>query len=803
MTSPPLPTSGSPAGLEAGPSRFRGRDKIFELVFFASGFAALLYQMVWQRLLAFFGGADVYSVTIIVSAFMGGLGFGSLAGGHLADRLGRRGRLLAFVGSELAIAAFGLVSVSLFYDVLYLRLGPRGLSQGAMAGVLFLTLLWPTFFMGMSLPLLARALTREGEPPSQRVAALYGWNTLGAAVGSLVTVWVLARAVGFRAAVQAGAVLNLASAAAALLAMRGYGYGRPPGAAEDVARAPEAAARPAAFGLGVWIVLYGLSGYVALSLEILWFRVLGIILKSNAFTFATLLSIYLAGVGLGALLGNRWARGSSRPATSFLALQAGLAVYAGTSLMVFLLLVERTGFLRPLLEYLGSYEPMELRAALRALRDWPGGVASVAPEGRRLAWMFITLYGVVPLFLIGAPTLMMGMSFPFLQKSAQTDLASLGRRVGWLQAANIVGSMLGSVVTGLLLLHWLGSAWTLRLLIALGGVFLVLLPGAARREGGGSSGRARPLALAVTAAAVALSPSPSNLWSKLHAARAQDVVFAEDGSGLALVKQEPGGEKSVVFANGIGQSQMPYGGFHTVLGALPAMIHPRPERVAVIGLGSGETLFAIGGRAETRSLDSIEIVEPQLETLLRLDRRRNYPGLRALLADPRVRHTFTDGRAFIMRGRTSYDLIEADALRPTSAYAGNLYSYEYFDLLRRHLTPGGFAVTWVPTARTLSSLLKAFPHVLTFRGLALGSEQPIAFDRAVVRARLEHPITRRYYEAGRVDIAAVLSPYLEAGPVVYGPGFNRSALDDINSDLFPKDEYLWGRSVGPRSLASP
>jgi spermidine synthase len=104
-----------------------------------------------------------------------------------------------------------------------------------------------------------------------------------------------------------------------------------------------------------------------------------------------------------------------------------------------------------------------------------------------------------------------------------------------------------------------------------------------------------------------------------------------------------------------------------------------------------------GGRPETTVIDSIEIVEPALETLRRLNGYRPYPGLVALLKDPRVQHYFTDGRAFLMRQPAQYDVIEADALRPNSSLAGNLYSVEYFELLRDRLRPGGFAVTWSPT----------------------------------------------------------------------------------------------------------
>src|SRR6187200_1977396 len=115
----------------------------FLLVFFASGFAALLYQIIWQRLLTFFGGADVYSVTIIVSAFMGGLGFGSLAGGYAADRLSGRGRLLAFAGCELAVALFAVFSTNIYYDFLYLRLGALVMPKVALGAIIFGVTLWP------------------------------------------------------------------------------------------------------------------------------------------------------------------------------------------------------------------------------------------------------------------------------------------------------------------------------------------------------------------------------------------------------------------------------------------------------------------------------------------------------------------------------------------------------------------------------------------------------------------------------------------------------------------------------------
>jgi spermidine synthase len=174
------------------------------LLFFASGFAALLYQTIWQRLLGFFSGVDVYSVTITVAAFMGGLGCGSLACGHLADRLSAKHRLLAFGLAEGIIALFALGSKWLYYDLLYVKWHALAHSPVLLPVVLFISLLIPTFCMGMTLPILARTFTPKIEAASAVVGYLYGVNTLGAAVGALITPWVLLRRFAFPDILQIG-----------------------------------------------------------------------------------------------------------------------------------------------------------------------------------------------------------------------------------------------------------------------------------------------------------------------------------------------------------------------------------------------------------------------------------------------------------------------------------------------------------------------------------------------------------------------------------------------------------------------
>lgn len=269
----------------------------------------------------FFSGADVFSVTIIVVAFMGGLGVGGLAGGRLADRFGPQASLWAFAIAELLVGTFGLVSKPLYYDVVYVRFAHLAGTPAIVAAALIASLFWPTFLMGLSLPLLGRALTGSVEAAGRVLGSLYGWNTLGAATGAFVSTWVLLPRFGLERSLWIAAAVNFVCAAsAALLAAKGVAVSRDarvtaqPEAHDS--RLPPSESR----SFRTWVLIYGLTGFIALALEITWFRLLDVILKSTTFTFGTLLGVYLSGLGLGAALGARGVAQSRRPGTTFLLL---------------------------------------------------------------------------------------------------------------------------------------------------------------------------------------------------------------------------------------------------------------------------------------------------------------------------------------------------------------------------------------------------------------------------------------------------------------------------------------------------
>jgi spermidine synthase len=318
-------------------------------VCFLSGFAALLYQVVWQRILVIFSGADAYSSTLIVAAFMAGLGVGYLTGGHIADRVSRATALLLFAAAEAAIAAFGLVSRGLYYDVLYERLGAYAFAAPLLSGILFISLLWPTFFMGLSLPLLARALTDRVERAAFTVGSLYAFNTLGAAAGALEATWTILPSVGMDVSLRIAAALNLVCVAIALpfvprLRRRDGGARsallEPSGTALSL---PERAWPR--LPLPVWTAVFALSGFIALGLEIAWVRLLGVMMKSTTFTFGTLLAIYLAGIGGGALAGSRLAARIARPDITYLMLQAAAGLTAGLLLVLMMAAAENVAWL--------------------------------------------------------------------------------------------------------------------------------------------------------------------------------------------------------------------------------------------------------------------------------------------------------------------------------------------------------------------------------------------------------------------------------------------------------------------------
>lgn len=733
------------------------------VAFLLSGAAALVYQVVWQRILVFHTGVGVTSVALIVGAFMAGLGLGSQAGGVVSARVAPRTALALFAALELAVGLLALASCRFYYDWLARHVSFLYGSTAGMAAAHFLALLVPTALMGMSLPFLVRARVTATATASRTIGALYGINVLGASLGAVLTPWVLVRFFGMPGAVRFGVAANLVAAVAALLAGR-LPSPDPVALEADSPRAGaprEAASR----SFALWMALYALSGFCALCLEIVWFRVIDVALKSTAFTFGTVLSLYLLGLGAGSLIGGRASRRFQAPLRIFLDAQCLLLLLSALAVALLVWLPPDTPLYRWFFAYWQSGDFFQLGA------DWN-------------VLALLRLYVLLPLFLFGLPTLLMGVSFAALQRAVQDDPRTSGRKVGLLQAANIAGCVAGSLLAGLVFLDRFGTPGSLRVLLGLGLVFAAvravrtrMIPGLA-------------WAAALLLVAVVL-PTPLTLWKRLHGVvdETRPSFIGEDATAVSTVLPMEAQHWRVT-VNGLPHSWIPYEGIHTLLGALPAVIHRGPEEVAVIGLGSGETAAAAASRKETRSITVFEIAAAQPRLLKAVAGIARLPDLERFLRDERIRIVAADGRNALLRSERRYDLIQVDAVYRTSAYSGNLYSVEFFRLCARHLKPGGIVCSPTPTRRAALSFAAGVPHAIDLGNIMVGSNEPLPIDVPAWRERLYSPDVLAYFGAEVAE--GILARLAEARP----PWGNPNSRRGLNLDLFPRDE-LATPAAGP------
>ena len=765
---------------------------LIRVLFFISGATALIDQMAWQRLLVLFAGGDVGALTLIVAVFMFGLGVGNTFGGHLADRLSPRASGLVFAVAELLIGTIGGFSAWFFHDVLYQQVALQIPSEFGVGCIVFLVLLPPTLLMGLSLPLLAKICARRAPQAASQIGMLYAVNTLGASCGAVTAVWLLLPLYGVAGTLHWAALGNVFCA---LVGGGMFGLKQEDKSVLDEGFVQEESDPATGFKTGLSTCSVGIffTGFAALSAEMVWLRVLAATAKASAQTMGNLLGIYLLGLGFGSLWMSRVVNRVANPLPVFWRFQGFATLYASASCAIALSGIQAFGFLDFLKTYLGSYEPIDANRAAELLQHaWRG---TGVPSEKVLAWVYPALNVFLPAVVMLPAVFLMGAGFPLIQKVAQTDHRALGRRTGTLQFANILGCIAGTFGVYAVIFPIWGSAGVFKLLACAAPLLLAF----------GFSGKTKAACIGLAVVMPFLLPGQQILWSWVHGGDQGQMILQEDASGVATLKPEPSAARSTVYINGIGQSWIPFGGVHTLLGALPVLLHDKPERVALIGLGSGDTLYAMLSRTETRSAVSVEIIGGMPRVLDSAASLPDMQVLRALRSDPRVDWRCGDGRMEILRDLQGFDVIEADALRPSSAYSGNLYSEEYFRLLAARLRPNGFAVSWIPTQRVAETMLRVFPNLTVFAGcIGIGSVNPLRFDPKVFAARVSDPLLGSHFKRAGIDLIPLLEAVLGPKSQVqqFSSDFDRSLVRTWNTDLFPIDELelptVWNVSAPPR-----
>lgn len=741
--------------------QIRNRLRIWHLqaiLFFFSGIPALVYQVAWQRKLILLSGVGTFSVSTIIAAFMAGIGLGSALGGRFSQMLGRGHALICFAAVELGIGLAGLASGRFGLELPVIPASWYIGSKWQMVVAHLVSLLLPTTLMGMTFPLLTRALVQGGRRSSSVIGTLYAANLAGSAFGSLASGFLLMPALGIAGTLQFAAFVNFGVALAALFSML-----IPGGSAEADSSKPELT-QNAIIGQPVpawfWYLSYTISGFCAIGLEIVWFRMVDIGTKATSYTFSLILCIYLGGMAVGTIAGNSLVPRLGRPLRLYLFSQAGIVVF---SLLPLLALCHETWLLpfsERLMNYWRSYEPV-------TMVNLPTG-------------QLFVFYFYLPMLLFLVPTALMGFSFVALQDGIQTSRTQAAYRLGMLQAANIAGCIAGSLLVGTVGLDQLRSQGVLYLLFACP---LVVLVSALIFRG------ERPTALLMgllVAGLIGIVPSNDRIWERFHGQiDSRRFNYIESEVGVISLLDEGG--RIRVSNNGKGQSYIPYGGVHSKLGALPAIVQGRPSAIAIIGLGSGDTAWAAGCLAETSSIDVYEICPDQWQLLNNLHQKNADRMLKSLVSDPRFNVIQQDGRIGVLQNPSKYDVIEADAIRPNGSYAGNLYSIEFYTLCRDRLKPGGVMCTWAPTPRSAFTFRHVFPHVLEIDGgqILIGSNQPIDVDNSLWVKRLDQNNVAAYLG---VQIRQECIDGLKSARIL--PPLTPAELAFVpNTDDFPLDEF--------------
>ena len=690
-------------------------------LFSASGCAALIYEVVWYQLLQLAIGSTSVSLGILLATFMGGLSIGSLG----FPRLRLSGHpLRIYARIELALAACAVLvqfAIPLLSRV-YMAGAEHGLPGMLLRGLLAaVCMLPPTILMGASLPAIVGWLRSNAESV-RWWGYLYAGNTAGAVLGCLLAGFYLLRVYNMMTATFAAALINVAvSGASFLMAARTA----PHAESEDQPDAAVPAPR------NVWPVYLSiaLSGATALGAEVIWTRLLSMLLLGTVYVFAIILAVFLfglaAGSGAGSLILRKMTPGKVTPRSAL-----------GWSQILLTLGIAWTAY-----------------SIVNQLPFWRDDVLATH-DAWRMYWLDLErcVWAILP------ATLAWGASFPFACAAVARPGGDSGRTAGGIYAANTLGGIAGALAVSLVLIPWIGSQQSERVLLisaALSGL-LLLVPVLGRSIPGVAAlivALAAPVWLART-----IGPVPGELiaYGRYMAGDIgrSTILYTAEGRNSSVAISEWDNGAIYVNVNGhVEATTEPYDmRLQRMVGHLPALLHPNPKSVLGIGFGAGVSAgtFTRYPGIEKITICEIEPVIPPAST--RFFGKEDY----RVALNPRTHIVFDDARHYLMTTSDKFDIIASDPLDVFVKGTAALYSKEYFEAVKRHLNPGGMFTLYVPLYETdeptikseLATFFQAFPNGTIWANtrdgegydmVFMGQIDPLKIDLDQVQERMERP----------------------------------------------------------------
>ncbi len=724
------------------------------LVFGLTGFSALVFEIVWIRQTSLVLGVSAYAYAAVVTAFLGGGALGNWLFARIIDPIRHPLRLLFLLQSGVAALALLTWQIFPYLRILY-ALGAKEPQLGPTQVFLWRCLLaalilTPTaILMGGALPALGRWLAQSPHPGlTARLGRFHACETLGAAVGCLsAALWLLRFwPAQFSMFVAVGA--SLAAALAALLAEslenRQRSHHLPPRYQADDTGPPRRPRRDI-------LLLYAGSGFVALSYQMVWARILAIFTLDAVFSFALVLTTFLTGLALGSALAARNLRRSLPTLVTFSRLQWLLALSGLGTIYLF--------YAMPLISFESLFGHYTLNRAI----------------------LFEFLLGFLILLL---PTSVMGYLFPVVIHLVTVQNRNLGSAAGKVGGANTIGAILGILVTtfGLVPLIGLqGSLW----ILAGGSLCLgtVALWTAKPKSLWHSTWR-QP-AIVATCLLLGFSFRPPPIYLGFRQDPSEHLVFYEEGVETTVaVFHVAERNYKVSFVDGrieVPTDEVSMRAFRA-LGHLPPLVHPNAQRALMLSFGNGIAT----GSLDTHGIPKIDAVDLSREMMQAADLywEENYN----VLHSPRLELHVEDGRNFLLRVEQLYDIITADATHPSNTSSWALFTHEFYESARARLTPEGVFFQWLPfhsmTEADFQMILRtfqsSFPHAtLWYTGsshsLMMGTVVP--FDRQDLEELLD-----------RMERHSTATTDLGSRQQVH--------------DYFALDEFQWQAYVGPGSIAT-